>query len=84
MYLPLAVLRPRPCTGFSLVAVSGGYSLAVTCWLLTTVAFLVVEHRLWGLRASVMMAHGLRCSRASGIFPDQGWNPCLLHWQWDS
>ena len=46
MYLPLAVLRPHPCTGFSLVAVSGGCSLAVTCRLLTTVAFLVVEHLL--------------------------------------
>ena len=30
------------------------------------------------------MAHGLGCSEACGIFPDQGWNPCLLHWQVDS
>ena len=22
--------------------------------------------------------HGLSCSTACGIFPDQGWNPCLL------
>ena len=36
------------------------------------------EHRLgsWGAR--------LRCSKACGIFPDQGSNPCLLHWQADS
>ena len=27
---------------------------------------------------------GLSCSVARGIFPDQGWNPCLLHWQADS
>ena len=27
---------------------------------------------------------GLSCSRACGIFPDQGSNPCLLHWQVDS
>lgn len=34
-----------PCTGSSAVAVGGGYSLAVTCRLLTAMAFLV-EHRL--------------------------------------
>ena len=27
------------------------------------------------------MAHGLRCSKARGIFPNQGLNPCPLHWQ---
>ena len=27
---------------------------------------------------------GLSCSAACGIFPDQGSNPCLLHWQVDS
>ena len=30
------------------------------------------------------MAHGLSCSTACGIFPDQGLNPCPLHWQADS
>ena len=25
--------------------------------------------------------HRLSCSEACGIFPDQGLNPCLLHWQ---
>ena len=30
------------------------------------------------------MAHGLSCSTAHGIFPDQGSNPCLLHWQVNS
>ena len=30
------------------------------------------------------MAHGLSCSAARGIFPDQGSNPCPLHWQVDS
>ena len=28
--------------------------------------------------------HGLSCSKACGIFLDQGLNPCLLHWQADS
>ena len=30
------------------------------------------------------MAHGFRCCAACGIFPDQGSNLCLLHWQADS
>ena len=33
---------------------------------------------------SVIVAHGPSCSTACGIFPDQGSNPCLLHWQADS
>ena len=37
-----------------------------------------------GTRASVVAAHGLSCSAACGIFPDQGSNPCPLHWQADS
>ena len=30
------------------------------------------------------MAHGLSCSAACGIFPDQGSNLCPLPWQADS
>ena len=37
-----------------------------------------------GTQASVVVAHGLSCSAACGIFPDQGSNPCTLHWQADS
>ena len=33
---------------------------------------------------SVVVAHGPSCSAAYGIFPDQGSNPCPLHWQADS
>ena len=40
------------CVGFSLVAASRGYSPAVVRGLLTVVASLVAEHRLW--------AHGLQ------------------------
>ena len=32
---------------------------------------------------SVVVAHRLSCSAACGIVPNQGWNPCLLHWQAD-
>ena len=42
--------------------------------------------RAWalGAQASVVVAHGLSCSTACGIVPDQGLNPCPLHWQADS
>ena len=33
---------------------------------------------------SAIVAHGLNCSAACGIFSDQGSNPCPLHWQADS
>ena len=61
---------------------------------LTAVASLVGEHglygasvaaapRLWGTD-SVFVVHKLSCSEACGVFPHQGSNPCLLHWQADS
>ena len=76
------------CTGclmckLSLGAASRGYSLAAVCGFVTEVASLVVE---LGLRSkgSEALAHRLSCSVACGIFPGQGLNPCLLHWQADS
>ena len=33
---------------------------------------------------SVVAEQGFKCSVACGVFPDQGSNPCLLHWQADS
>ena len=74
--------------GLSLVAVSGGYS-SVQCtgfslrWLLLLWST-GSRHKgfsICGVRASVVVAHGLSCSAACGIFPDQGSNPCPLHWQ---
>ena len=82
--------------GFPLVAANGGYSLVVVLRLLHSVASLVAENGLqstgfssWGSRAlerslSGCGSHWLSCSVAHGIFPDQGSNPCLLHWQADS
>ena len=79
----MAVQNICCCMSFLLVAASGGYSLVVVCGLLIMVASLVAEHRVWSL-GSTVEAQGLRCSSAGGIFPDQGLNPCLLHWQADS
>ena len=43
---------------------------------------------LWSTGCSVhglaVAVHGVSCSVAYGIFPDQGLNPPLLHWQADS
>ena len=47
------------CTGFSLVALSGGYSLVVVLGLLTAVASPVAEH-VQLVRTSVIAAPGLR------------------------
>ena len=66
--------------GLSLVVASGGHSSSWCAglsllWLQST-----------GSRGagSVIVAHGPSCSMARGIFPDQGSNPCPLHWQADS
>ena len=82
--------------GSPIVAVSGSYSLVAVLRLLVGVASLVAEHGLQGMWASVVVAcglqragsivvaHGLSCSTTGGIFPDQGLNMCLLHWQVNS
>ena len=47
--------------GLPLVAASGGRSLVVVHGLLLAVVSLIVEHGLWGTRASVVEACGLSC-----------------------
>lgn len=46
--------------GLSLVAVSGVYSLAAVSRLFIVVASLTVEHKLWGMWDSVIVACGLQ------------------------
>ena len=81
IYLFLALLGLCYCSGFSLVVVSRGYPLVVQLGLLSVVSSLVAQalykHRLESTD-SVGVAHGLSCSAACGIFPDQGSNLCLL------
>ena len=57
-------------------------SLVAARGLLIVVASLVAEHRCWAF--SVVVAQGLSCRKACGIFPDQGSNLCPLHGQADS
>ena len=69
--------------GLSLVVASGGHSSSRCAGLSPSRPLL-----LWSTGSrragSVIMAHGPSCSAACGIFPDQGSNPCPLHWQADS
>ena len=69
--------------GLSLVVASGGHSSSRCAGLSLSRPLLL---RSTGSRrtGSVAVAHGPSCSEACGIFPDQGSNPCALHWQADS
>ena len=56
---------------------------------LPTAVVSLVEHRLLSAQApertgSITVVHWLSCPTACGIFPDQGSDPCSLHWQADS
>ena len=69
--------------GLSLVAASGGYSSSRCAGF--SLSWLLLLRSTGSRRAgSVVVLHGLSCSAACGIFPDQGSNPCSLHWQADS
>ena len=85
IYLFLATLSLRCCTGVSLIALSGNVSLVVACEL-TVMASLAAEHGLYCVWASVVVAGGFhRCVfralhrrlNSCGIW---SW---LLHGMWD-
>ena len=69
--------------GLSLVVVSGGHSSSRCAGPSLSRPLLL---RSTGSRrtGSVAVAHGPSCPVACGILPDQGSNPCSLHWQADS
>ena len=69
--------------GLSLVAASGGHCSSRCAGLSLSRPVLL---RSTGSRraGSAGVVHGPSCSAACGIFPDQGSNPCPLHWQADS
>ena len=69
--------------GLSLVAASGGHSSS-RCADLSLSRRLLLRSTGSRRAGSVVVAHGLSCSAVCGIFPDQGSNPCPLHWQADS
>ena len=69
--------------GLSLVVASRGHSSS-RCAGLSLSRPLLLQSTGSRCAGSVVVAHGPSCSAACGIFPDQGSNPCLLHWQADS
>ena len=69
--------------GLSLVAESGGHS-SLRCAGLSLSRPLLLRRTGSRCTGSVVVAHGPSCSAACGILPDQGSNPCPLHWQADS
>ena len=69
--------------GLSLVAASGGHSSS-RCTGLSLSQPLLLRSTGSRCTGSVVVAHGPSCSATCGIFPDQGLNPCPLHWQADS
>ena len=69
--------------GLSLVVASGGHSSS-RCAGLSLSRPLLLQSTGSRRAGSVIVAHGPSWSTACGIFPDQGSNPCPLHWQADS
>ena len=78
----MAVLGLRFCArAFSSCGKQGPLFIAVRGPLTVAASLRSTSSRRAG---SVIVAHGPSCSVACGIFPDQGSNPCPLHWQADS
>ena len=69
--------------GLSLVGASGGHSSS-RCTSLSLSQPLLLRSTGSRRAGSAVVAHRPSRSTACGIFPDQGSNPCPLHWQADS
>ena len=69
--------------GLSPVAASGGHSSS-RCVGLSLSRPLLLRSTGSRCAGSVVVTHGPSCSAACEILPDQGSNPCPLHWQADS
>ena len=69
--------------GLSLLVASGDHSSS-QCAGLSPPRPLLLQSTGSSRAGSVVVAHGPSCSAACGIFPDQGSNPCPLHWRVDS
>ena len=70
---PLFLLKGFPCLW-----------CAEGCCLVWRVGFSLQGLLLLQNAGSAVVAHGLSCSEACGVFPGQGSNPGPLHWQADS
>ena len=65
------------------MAAVGGHLIAVASPVVQTLGTQTSVVVARGLQSagSIVVAHGFSSSAACGIFPDQGSNLCLLHWQ---
>ena len=83
-YLFLAALGLRRCSTF--FSSCGVWGLLSSCgeWASHCGGFSCRGAPALGLPALVVVVPGFTCPAACGIFPDQGSNPCPLHWQVDS
>ena len=79
----MAVLVFVSVQGLSLVAASRGHSSS-WCTSLSLSQPLLFQSTGSRRAGSATVAHRPSCSTACGIFPDQGLNPCPLHWQEDA
>ena len=82
-YLILAVLGLHSCVAFSNYRKWG---LLSSCCVGASYCggFSCCRARALGHTGSVVVEHGLSCSKVYGIFMDQGSKSCLLYWQMDS
>ena len=83
IYLFMAVLGLRFCARAFSVAASGGHSSS-RCEGLSLSRPLLLQSTGSRCAGSAIVAHVPSCFAARGILPDQGPNPCPLHWQADS
>ena len=58
---------------------SGACGLQLFWWVGSAVVAPRLQSTGW-----IVAVHRLSCPVVCGIFPDQWWNPCLLHWRVDS
>ena len=79
-YLFLAAVGLTAVLELSLIATSGGYSLASVLGLLTAVVSLVAKHRLYRAGSVVVVYTGL-VALPHWNHPGPGVNQCPLHWQ---
>ena len=83
IYLFLAAVGLIAVLELSLIATSGGYSLASVLGLLTAVVCLVAKHGLYRAGSVVVAYTGLVALPHCNL-PGPGVNQCPLHWQADS
>ena len=86
-FFPLSVIFTRfiyLCIYLFLNLFLAALGLRCGAWAYHCGGFSCCGARALGVWASVLVAQGLSCSVACGIFPDQGSNPCPLRWQADT